>query len=613
MNGPARPWLFRVLLLCVLALVCGVNAYQMHHNPMPPLSSHRTWQLVPKMMHYFMGYDHRRVGPNEPPQLSCAASYYTLPTRRPIEWNSPTAVIRELQHGGRLRQLVGECTASYATCMPHAFAVPAAVGALFPGQALLVLLVPTFYFLLLLLALYGIGVEASGPAVGVAAAAIGAGYPGLFGMARWHEGYIVTTALSASMVWCLIRSRGLTRWLPVAGFCALAWTAIRTGEGFSETTGAGLAVAGPFLVASGVGLVESVRARRLPWRTLVGLAIVAVFLWQTTDRAWVTDSLFQMTGGLTEEAMNAHLRDPNASPLARKAAAHGIYVLFIVNDYLRPPMVAWLLVAIPLLVRGQARHRLMLAAWFLVTFIGYSSMARKSIWYPIPMLAPLAVITAVGLGSLAHTWRRTAALGLAGATGLAQLLTMTIPALALPLPDWVLRPVRPEIVQVRWVDLAQTSTPVTVALHAEARRLLAWIDANLPPRDELLYVGVVTPWLEDATGARRLGWYLTLHRPDVVVVELGVDRYIQGQPYQGLSPRDFALLVCLEENGHLSACGPSSPNGRGQGARAAPAAYAYMVNTLLARSRGAIPGLPDVLLLRHPATDALAASEPAPL
>lgn len=607
MQSAERRWPFRALLLAVLLLVCGVNAWHLDRNPMPPPSSHRTWLLVPRIMHYFMGYEHRRLSIREPPQLSGAAAFYTLPVRHPFEWTSPAAVIHELRYGGRLRQLVGECGVSYTTCMPHGYAILGAVGALLPGRGLLISLVPTGYFLLLLAALYGIGVEASGRPAGVAAAAIGAGYPGLFGMARWPEGYIVITALSTGMVWCLLRSRGLTRWLPLAGFCGLAWTAIRTGEGFSESCGAGLAVAGPSVVALGVGLVEAARARRLPLRTLGGAAIVGVFLWQTTDWDWVRDSLRQMTAGLTEVAMDARLSDPNASPLMRKLASHGIYVLFIVNDYLRPTLVAWLLVAAPFLFR--ARHRLMLAAWFLVTFLGYSAMARKSIWYPIPMLPPLAAITAVGLASLPRL--RSAGLILASLTALHQLVTLTVPGAPTTLPGWLTRPVRHEIVQVRWVDLATTGEPDTRALTRDARQLLNWLDRSVPrapPGDgaELIYVGVATPWGEDPTHAMRLGYYLTLRRPDLVVVELGVKRYLDGRAYDGLSTERFAMLVCIGANGSFTKCGANSADGRGP----APAPYTRMVGLLLDRARGSIPGVPPVLLLRHPAVDGAAALLP---
>lgn len=593
-------WASRAALLVILGGGLWVNATHLAQRPMPPPSSHHSFMLAPRLAHYFMGWDHRRVVVGHAPQLAMSATYYTIPVHAPLPWTDPPALIAELQEGGRLSQLLGRCDDDYSTCMPHFYGIIGAVAALAPGQGLLPMLVPTGFFLLLLVGLWDLGRLLVSRAAGVAAAAVGLGFPGLFGMARWPESYIGEAALSTIMVVCLVRSRGLTRWAPLVGFAACALVAIRAGEGFSESVGAGLAVAGAFMVTVGAGVVDGVRARRFPWAWAGGLVLVLGLVAATTDWHWVADSLMQIRRGIDEEDMAASWRSPGASARSQLFIRHGLYAWFIVNEYVRPPLLLPVtagLLGVAVLPGLRLRDRLLLFAWFLIPFVGFSFMLRKAIWYPIPMLPPLAALAGVGLALIPYRRVRIAALVVAAALGLHQLGTLSFPASGLGFPARWVQPFDPKSVKVRWVEMLGLRDDRGERLTADAKRLLAALDATHPPGEGLIYVAAYTPWGTDTLSANRLGYFLTLSRPDLAVVELSVPRHVQAPAYAGLKPETFSYLVCIAENGAFTDCATEL-------ARPAksdtPAALPAFTGRLLERSTGSLPGAPQVHVLGDP-------------
>ncbi len=612
-RDPARlelkPWHAWAALAGILVLVLWVNGWHLSQHPFPAPSSHRTWRLVPQLLHHFQGYAHHSPAGPDSIFLGGMGCFYSLPAHDPIPWTSPAGLWQELSPGGRLYQLWGACPDDFFSCMPHAFAVPAAVGALFPGHFLLVALVPTFYFLALILGMYGIGVEVADRPTGLAAAAIAAGYPALFGFARWPEGYIVAASLSTVMVWCLLRSKGLTRLLPLLGFTLLAWTAIRTGEGMAEAAGAGLAVSGVFLVELGRGLVDAVKARRVPWRWALGLTLVLGLLCLSMDWRWVQGSFDQTFTGFTEVAMDATPGAHVSSPLQGWLYSRGVYLLFIYKDYLLPLMVGLLLLALPLLALGRARHKLSLLLWFLIPLLGVSSMARKAIWYAVPMIPPLAALTAAGLSILGRKRVKIAALTLAAGCGLFQLVVFSNPVIevGLRVHPFLRRPLPPQVVNVRWHDLLGNGTDATRHLKADADAFLAWLDGAVPPSDTLKQVAVITPWGEDLQQAYSLRWYLSLHRPDLSVVELSNRLYLEAG-YPKLSTRNFAFLIRTDSQGRfLPCCDEAGAPVVASSARPdrPPPALGRKASNLVARGRGTVPGIPPVLVLEHPELDAV--------
>jgi hypothetical protein len=593
-------WAGRVALLCVLGTGLGVNALHMEAHPMTAPSSHHSFILSPRLAHYLMGWNHRRVVADAPPQLAVSGVYYTLPVYDPLPWTDPGALLGELQEGGRLSQLLGRCDDNYSTCMPHFYAFTGAVAVLAAGHGLVPLLVPTACFLVLIAAVADIGRAAGGRWAGVTAAAVGVGFPGLFGIARWAESYIAEAALSTVMVACLVRSRGLTRWPPLVAFAGCALVAIRLGEGFSESVGAGLAVGGPFLVTAGVGLADAARTRRAPWAWAGGLVLVLGLVAATTDWTWVFDSLKQIQRGIDEEDMAASWRSPNASPAARTFIRHGLYLWFLVNDYVRPPLLVPVvlgLLGVLTLPGVRLRDRLLLVGWFVVPFVGFSFMLRKAVWYPIPMLPPLAVLAGVGLSRLPWPRGRAVALSAAGLLGVHQLVSLSLPTLGIGFPTRWVRPFDPQSVKVRWVDLVGLSDDRADRLTRDARPLLRALNSSHPPGAALTWVAVYTPWGTDPLSAQRLGHYLTLSRPDLVVVELAVARHLEAPAYAGLRAETFDYLVCIGENGAFTDCATELD-------RAArpdtPPALPRFTRQLLDRSAHRLDGAPLVHRLAEP-------------
>ncbi len=552
-------------LVAVLAFVTGLNAAHMQANPLPKLTNHGSAQLVPKIMYLARGYDLWPPGPDEHERLITNGHFYPLAERIPGPPPGLGRALGELRRGGRLHQLLGPCSQPFSACMPHSMALPALAAAALPGHPLLVNLVPTAWLLLLLAAVYGIGHEVGGRWVGLAAAAVAAGYPGLFGHARFMEGYTTAAALSVAMIYCLLRSRGFSRPLPIVLFSLMAWTALRGGEGFSEGLGVGLAVSGPFALVLGQGLWAGWRARRVPWRTIAGLAAVLAWLWFTTDIFWVRGSMRHVFAGFSDQDVAA-----GSSPGAPMAWLHplvprGAYVLMIWSDYLLPVLSLLLLAALPAFLIWGRKRRVLVLLWMLVPLVAYSLQLRKSMWYPVPILPPLAVITAAGLGALPRPWLRRIALGLAGACGVAQLcLLSTSWGLArVPKDSWLRSPLPLGVVSVRGYDLTTPGEPRGRELAAHAQRLLDLVEREVPPSDRLTYIAVLSPLgPADAPGA-DLAYWLPLTRPDLVVIPLADPSYGAQAGFADLDPQDFAYLLQLDGSQVKPCCsvdrGPRAP------------------------------------------------------
>ncbi len=585
-------------LLAVLALVAGLNATHMQRNPLPKLTNHGSALLVPKIMHLTLGYDLWPPGPDEHERLITNGHFYPLPERDPGWTPGPLRLLRELPTGGRMHQLVGTCSQPFSACMPHSMALPALLAAALPGRLLLVNLVPTGWLLLLLAALFGVGRELGGRWVGLAAAAVAAGYPGLFGHARFMEGYVPAAALSVAMIWCLLRSRGLSRPLPVAGFCVMAWTALRNGEGFSEGLGVGLAVAGPFAWVLAQHLWTELKAHRVPWRNLLGLGAVLLFLWWTTDLFWVRGSMHHVTAGFSDAAVAA-----SSAPDAPMAWLHPYvprwaYLILIWSDYLLPLMVLWLLLALPCFLLWRRGHRAFVLLWLLIPFAAYTVQLRKSMWYPVPILPPLAVITAAGLGALPRTWPRRIALLLAGASGLVQLFVLSTgwERALLPRDSWLRSPIPMGVVNVRGYDLTTQGDPQQQRLAALGERLLEQASRDLPTSQRLRYIGVISPLSDSPTAAENLGYQLSLRRPDLVVIPLAERFYAEQAGFADLEPADFAYLLQLEGVDPVPCCTLRTTPGSDM--RSDAVAHDFL-RRLRAEVSGPVQGWPE--LLRMPA------------
>ena len=604
-----RRWLARGLLLVLLALVTWVNGSYVLRNPFPPWSQHRGYMMVPRMVRYFQGWE-------QPPvvdHLDASGKGYALPRRDPLPWGDPLTLAREFAPEGRLRLAVKDCGQGFYTCMPHSFSACAMLGVLVPGTSWLPTMGMTFYLLLLIAAAYGIGAEARGRAVGVAAAAIAASYPGLIGFSRFVEGYLPATALSVAMVYCLVRSRGMTRWLPCVAFVPLAFMAIRNGEGLSEGIGAGLAVAGPFVVAFVGGVFDALRRRRPPLRPLVGLALIAAPLLLTMDWPWLALALPHTTDGFDEWYQNTQPGDPAASDTTRYLFAYGGYLILVYSQYLKPLMTLWLLAALPLFLLRPARHKWTLLLWFVVPASAFAVMPRKALWYALPMVPPLAVITAVGLSQLKRcAWRRGALIA-ASLVGLIQMVGFfSMAPIQISRTGWLAEPLPRGFIVAREVNFFQPFAGETGPLIATTERFLAYLDENVPRDDQLKHVAAVTEWGRDIYAAQVFAYVVNLRRPDIEVVPLCEPHFLNLESFAGLAPRDFAFYLQFRDNRLASCCDEQGMAlvHRPENQVLPPRDLQRFADRLVRSSRGVVPEMPDVLVLGHPAVAHLDTESP---
>lgn len=607
-----RRWAPPLLLVAIMALVMAVNHSWLQRAPFPPTTQHRAYMLVPRFVRLLQGYQPRPVSPD---YMDASGKSYALPDREPIPWTSPSGLLAELRppvitsphaapEGGRLSLLFGHCGQSFYTCMPHASLALAVLAWLLPVGAVGTTMGVTLYLLMLLAAAYGIGHTMKGPWAGIAAAAIAASYPGLFGFSRWPEGYLPATALATAMVFLLISSKGLRRWLNCAMFVPLAYMAIRNGEGLAEGIGAGLAVLGPFVVVLLTGLVEDIRRKALPWRTLVGAAIIAAPLLISFDWAWFELSFTHVDDGFDEWYQQIQPGWENPSTNARMVFAYGGYTLMIYAQYLKPLMTGWLLLALPVFLLRRSPHRLSMVLWFLIPMVAYSMMPRKALWYALQVVPPLALITAVGLASIKRHWLRRALMIAACVTGLLQFTALSVP---IPLPGfrvplYLQRPLPPGWYWARDAELIAPNMPMNEQFRRHCDDFLAYLDEQVPVSDELKLVGVLSPWGADVYFAQAFTWTVNLERPDIEAIPLSEAAFINNHPYAGLEVADFAFFIrldegaftpCCDEGGRVLTSFPERTDG-------VPPALTNFTTRLVRSARGESTAMPHLLVLGHP-------------
>jgi hypothetical protein len=350
------------------------------------------------------------------------------------------------------------------------------------------------------------------------------------------------------MIWSLLRSRGLTRPLPALAFLGLAWTCVRSGEGFSEAVGAGLAVAGPFLVELVAGLIEQRRASRSALRPLVVAAgLVGLFL-LLLDRNWAITGLQHILFGFEETSVAGEVADPAASPILAWASVHLAYGWLSWTTYLGPIAGGALLFGLPCVFWGEARRRWAMLAWLAIPLLAYDWMTRKAEWYALHLIPSLAVVAAVGLTAARLRWLRigTVVLGTALAvTALGARGLLPGPWTA-PLAAFEKR-LSPDLVQMRKIGDLE---PVRMAAFREYQRFVDWSWEALPPDGTLHHVVVAgqpeTPLVHYA---------ISLLRQDLETVVLA------RQPLAPcLDPDDVEIVLIASLDGSLRPMdGPGQP------------------------------------------------------
>jgi hypothetical protein len=420
-----------------------------------------------------------------------------------------------------------------------------------PGQPLVPAWVITGYFLLLLVGLYLIGTQVRSRRVGLLAAALGAGCPGLFGMSRYVETHLPVVAVATLVMAGLLHLDDLRRWGRCLVVSVLAWSLTRSGEGAGEIVIGGLLVAGP-----GLWLIWTSRRAARPADWLLGfLALTLPFL-ALADTAFLRASMETVTRAFADPSVQTDVVEKGGA-LGQAWTWHAAYLILLGTDYLAPllafflPLAGWGLVGV--LRAGGVKQPGMLTLWLLVPVLALSWMQRKAGWYGIGIIPPVVVWMAIGLDGLPR-WRR---LAVGGAVAVA-MVQLTVGSL-LPrdlVPDGLARLRQPIPVhdwRLRRVDLLR---PVDTEAHRrlvrDADALVAWLDAHHPPDGSSRTVGAL---VQGSGPDYPLRYRVSLSRPDVDVLNLA-DPRARRIGYRGFHPDDLTLFVHVGEG--LEAWPPSA-------------------------------------------------------
>jgi len=331
-----------------------------------------------------------------------------------IQWSDPRALWSALTQGW-LRGLW--CSEEYVNTISLSFFLPAVVHKVSGGSILATALTPQFFIAVMLLSVYGIGRRAGGPWIGLAAAVIVSGYPGVFLLGRTHHDSLATGAMAAAVICLLVYSRGFTRlWIcALAGIAAYISTLVY--DSIAGTLLSGLIVAGPFAMEY-VRLIRRCRTRIV--NALWGMVGLALFLAPICLLFnWHRIGIFIENSQLAGTEVSAHARIGSHVPQSLQGIAPLFKYFFnIAFETLRPMMTLWLAAGAVLLWRAPRGERLAVVLSVALPLALLSVMTRSASWYIMPLCPGLALITALGLRGLGSLKRRRWAIGFAAACGL---------------------------------------------------------------------------------------------------------------------------------------------------------------------------------------------------
>ena len=506
-----------------MGLVLLVQGLYLSDCPTPPHSSHDGFTLVPQLQKLAMG----RV-PDDATLGMFEGTWF------PPETEPGTAT------GWRpwMARLLGNTRPHTWVDAPHPLALAAAVAVAVPGWVLAPAWVITGYFIALLLALYFIGARVRSRRVGLLAAALAAGSPGLFGMSRYVETHLPVVAMATVAVALLLHLDGLRRWGRCLVLSGVIWSLSRTGEGAGEVVTAGLLVAGPGLW---VLWTSRRRARAAAWA--LGFLALAVPFLALADLPFLRACMETVTRAFADPTVQTDVVEKGGA-LGQPWTWRAAYLILLGTDYLAPllavfvPLAAFGVVAA--WKTGAPLQRGALVLWAVVPMLALSWMQRKAGWYGIGLIPPVVLWMAIGLDSLPR-WRR---LAVAGAVG-AALVQLTVGSL-LPrdaVPDglaWLRQPIAVHDWRLRRVDLLRpVDSDAHRALVRDADALIDWLDAHHPPMGQGLTVGAI---VRGAGADYPLRYRVSLVRPDVDVLNL-TDPRARRIGYRGFHPDDLVALV----------------------------------------------------------------------
>ena len=425
----AARYLSRRLPQVLLALLIGLHvvlaaAFHVNRQYYPPPIQHDAYKTIVDMSKvlrgYFPTYPASGVNPGN-------KTIFDGTRQEDFRLYDPRTLWRELSRGQLKGLWRNHEPRGYFNEISLPSFVPALVHLISGGSILAASLAPQIFLAILLLSIYGIGRQSGGPWIGLAAAAIASGYPGLFELSRTHYDALASGALATALVYLLLRSDGFSRMRICAAAGAVAFLAARTGESISCSLLIALIAVGPLILQ----IIRLVRkfdtASPRAWRCLVGMSLfflpLLLFDWTRIPTFWKKFSASQVESGVQAE-VGAHVPQ-----LLAGVISHLSYLFHFAFELLQPMMTLWLLAGAVLLRRAPRGNRLPMVLMVLVPLVPLSLMDKKATWYVIPILSALALITAMGLQGLSTPERRRWALGLASVCGiLTLLLSSLVPA-----------------------------------------------------------------------------------------------------------------------------------------------------------------------------------------
>ena len=252
--------------------------------------------------------------------------------------------------------------------------------------------ISTLFLLLMVIAVYGI-VEHLAPGRGPPAAAVAAAFPAAIGWSRILSPPIAMMALTATAVWCLIRSDWYTRALPALALGLLTAFAWRIGQTISDTAQV-IAALGPVGVyAFAVAMIRPTRGRLRPLliaaATLVLIAVVTNYPLAVRAFGYVYDEGVTLSGTRYEPG------NVWKHPLALLA-----YPALLWEDNLGPWLTLATLASLVYLLRRPRAVDGVGIVYFVVPLLVASLTSKKLCTYTYAILPGAAVLVGLAVGRL---------------------------------------------------------------------------------------------------------------------------------------------------------------------------------------------------------------------
>jgi len=528
----------RLLLGVLLTLHLGLALHQLaYRGGFPPRTNHFGFKNILELRRLLGGYE-----PSWPLVHPGRTTHFLLEPI-PIDWWSPAAWMDQLIQGNLRLLFQNHGDVSYWIEVPHPFFLGTVFGAATGWAVWLIPVVFTGYLLLLLVSTYGIVEELDGAWTGLVAVCIAGGFPALFGYGRVIHDVLPIASLTMFMVWMLVRSRTFSRWGPSLLFGLAGWSVLRSGESFYGSVLATIVLMGPVVVT----LLQRLK-QGLSKASLAGIVLAAGIPVATFDWWWFGPSFKY----LREEAPFEDIKmAPQVASWVGEAwhpaLEYGAYLVTLANDLVRPPLLIFVLLGVLFIWRSPARGKLAMVLMFVLPFAALSWMTRKSNWYVLPCLPPLAVIATLGLRGLPGGRNvQRVAMGLAAATGLTVLLGYSLASdqTRRLVPQWVERPYK-RLVIMREVELTPFGEfPGRITVEA-ARETVDALDRLMPVEGKDYKLAL---FCQDQFWAWTYKYMVEMARPDVHVVSLIHINLIEHYAAE-LRAKEFEILVHLGEHG----------------------------------------------------------------